>query len=126
MQPRHKAREIGWLSAFDSGQVGSQSRPALVVKPCTVHPQCIEITHFLPDASLWIAGSKRCDDVFNLLAAVLGQLVKCAKTSVLRVERMGFHPAATSIKIKVFTRTHGGVKVAAVYTFVDVSGIQCQ
>ncbi len=82
---------------------------ALLVEAHAVHAQCVEVSDLLLDRSTRIVGAEIGDDVLDLIAAVLGQLVKSAETGVLGVKRVGQHPATTRILVEILSRRCGRI-----------------
>ena len=105
--------------------VFAQGSHTLFVESHAVHAQGIEVTHLLLNAAARVVGSQVGDDVLDLVAAVLGQLVEGAETRILRVERIGLHPTAACVLIEVLARMRTRIEIAAVNGFHQVAGSRC-
>ena len=86
----------------------------LLIQSHAVHALGIEVTHLLLDAATRIVGAQCGDDVLDLIATILGKLVKCSETRILRVERVVEFPSTASILIEILSGTGLRIQIVAV------------
>ena len=97
--------EGGAVEAVKVLQVLLDGLGALGVAAHAVHSQIIEVGNLLAVAALgMLLVGEIVEEFLQLVAVLLGELVKHAKARVLRFQRIGLHPATTGILIKVVTR----------------------
>ena len=118
----HKLVAIERLDLVD---IAFERRHALVVQAHAVHAQCVEVAHLLLDAAARVVSSQCGNDFLDLVAAVLGQLVKGSETCILRVQRIVQHPATTGILVEIGTWSYLRVEVVAVHRLDGGTGNCC-
>ena len=98
-------------------KVGGERSCTFLIEAHAVHTHAVEIGYLLCVCTGLILNSgKTFNEAANLLAVVLAELIECTETGILGFERIGFHPAAACIVVKVSLGRHCSVEIGGVDT----------
>ncbi len=111
----NKRCEVALLEPLHHGKVGKQRGVAFLIQAHAVHCQIVEVGDFLPHgAAGMLFLCQVVEQLFELLAIVLGQVVEHAIACILGFQGIGFHPATAGILIEVVAGVHTQVHVGTV------------